>query len=126
MGTTWREQVPAGIDEPPVAARDGSTRDPTPLGWEPVTAETAVVGVLVQVAQAEVDDAIAAVFLRCWAAERHQPRADAAAALASASRAFGGVADAALLSTVDRWIDGLVPPTRSRGVRARRFLFGHT
>ena len=92
---------------------------------QPVAGAPALLRILVDVAAAGIDDDTAGVFLRCWAEERGSSDAAAAAVLAGESVRFAGVADADLLSTVNRWIEALAPaPTTPRKVR--RFLLGHS
>lgn len=107
-----------------VAEEGDGSRAVAVCNTQPVAGAAALLRVLVHVAAAGIDDDTAGVFLRCWAEERGELHA-AAAVLAGESVRFSGVADADLLSTVNRWIEALAPaPTTPRKVR--RFLLGHS
>ena len=119
MGTTWQErETPAddGDDSPTVSAwkrhlaidlRDGAS-------VAPLVADEVMVGALLRIADAGVDDATAQVFLRCWSTEADRTFADSATGLAEALRAVDGGTDEGLRSTVGRWISRLAPPEQTR------------
>jgi hypothetical protein len=120
MGITWhdRDTLPDdGDDSPTVTAFNGHAgsdlRDAMPFGTDPFAVEAMFVSILVKVAETGIDDELAVVFIRRWAAGTGDPSA-VAAALSSASRRLRGVANADSLTTVDRWIDGLAVPRRRR------------
>lgn len=127
MGTTWRERDTIdddGDDSPTVTAWNGQVdidlREPPPADLS--SAGAAMVDALVHIAAAGVDDRTAQVLLRCWSTATSPSFAASAVSLSASSRRLRGLADARVLSVVDRWIDDLAPVRRQRRTGLRPLL----